>query len=316
MQSASDSSRLEITTLYLVRTTPSRDLLLVRIRRMVNRDLLEKAEIEINVPLVRMNSHVMKKKRIRSSLLVKMRTSSNPLDSVLNLRVLLKVSLPRVRSLKGLLRVSLRVRSPRVLLRVSLLRASLRVRSLRVLLRVSHLKDSLKVRSLKALLRVSLLRDNLRVRSLRVLLNQSNLLKRSPNGSTQNLTVKNGSPKKKVRASSGSSPNSLSHLGELKKMMSLTTPESQGEMMILSIPDSPSLLGEPKKMMSPSTLESLGEIKKMMNLSAPDSPRELKEMVRSPAMNSLLVMNAPLLRSLPVRSALPEKVMRTSLSLG
>ena len=76
--SASDSSRQEMPTLLLpLRTTPSRDPLLVRIRKMMIRDLLRKAERELKtLPVVRRNSHLLKERRIKSALLVKMRKSN------------------------------------------------------------------------------------------------------------------------------------------------------------------------------------------------------------------------------------------------
>ena len=227
-------------------------VVLLRVRKMMNKDLPRKAERELKIaPVVRRNSHLLKERRIRISLLVKMRAYKDVLkilkDQILpiskhhlkmarSLRVLLRANL-RVRSLRVLLRVSLlranlRVRSLRVLLRVSLLRANLRVRSPRVLLRVSLLRANLRVRSLRVLLRVSLLRANLRdrslrdllrvslrVRSLRVLLKR-NLFKRnlSLNGKPKNGTVKNGSLKKTERASNGIKMRSVMMISQMKKM--------------------------------------------------------------------------------------------------
>jgi hypothetical protein len=58
---------------------------LLRVRKMMNRDLLKKAERELKiVPVVRRNSHLLKERRIRSSLPVKMRAYKDVLKILKN----------------------------------------------------------------------------------------------------------------------------------------------------------------------------------------------------------------------------------------
>jgi hypothetical protein len=63
--------------------TTSRDLLLVRISKMMNRNLLKKAERELKIaPLVRVKSHLLMERRIRSSLPLKMMVSNHLLREI------------------------------------------------------------------------------------------------------------------------------------------------------------------------------------------------------------------------------------------
>ena len=60
-----------------------KNVLLLRVRKMMNKDFLKKAERELKIaPVVRRNSYLLKERRIRSSLPLKMMVSNHLLREI------------------------------------------------------------------------------------------------------------------------------------------------------------------------------------------------------------------------------------------
>jgi len=134
----------------------------------------------------------------------------------------------------------------------------------------------------------------------------------SPNGSPKNGTVKNGSLKKTERASNGMKIRSVMMITQMKMMKnSMTKTKITTTKM--------SKIKKMKKIRKQDLVVSLSHANSLSSLKSEFKNRGILKINRkmsSLALKNLLVMSAPQLKNLPVRSVLSKIVMRKNLSPG